>query len=97
ALPGFVPYGDLPELEQREGAALLKRLTDALFDFVDAPAIRASSLVFWRAVRVVAALCLFVGLGWAAIRFLVPDPVDIAKGRPWRTSSQLYVCHPESL
>lgn len=93
--PDFVHYADLPEAELRDDADLMRRLIDGIFDAVDGPVIALWGLFVRRVLKIVLAVGLLGALGWTAVHFILPERPDLAKGKTWRTSSQLYSCHPE--
>ncbi len=93
--PSFVAHGDMPEPNLRPAAEQARALLQRLLDAQDAPALTLLRLRIARAVRISLLLVLAGGLAWFLVTLAIPKKVDLAKGKPWTTSSMFYPCDVE--
>ncbi len=77
----------------------LREAVRGMLDAADAPEKAIEARDHWKIVR--RAFGLILALVFIPVGFLgatkVVNPVDLAKGKPWRASSKYVDCHPESI
>jgi F5/8 type C domain len=86
---GFVEFADLSAEEQARQARDLATFTRTLLTNIEAPRVRLDKVYFQRILRTGGALVLLAGLvvlGWSARNWSERER-DIARGRPYKTSS----------
>jgi len=97
AMRAFLASATLPEKEQVAMAALARRFVHALLASAEAPTLRRVLVRRrWRVGLVLAAL---TGMLAALVALIVAiiEPSDLARGKPWKTSSTLHALFPNTL